>query len=571
MHWRKYVHTLANVIRKLFYSILLLTLAASCAQQGTISGGEKDTTPPRILESSPQNGALNFTGNEWFFEFDEYVRVAGAQKELLVTPPLKYPVEFKMRGKKVTLVWQDTLLEETTYMFQFGDGIVDVNESNPLDSNVYVFSTGDYLDSFYLNGRVIDAFTLKPMEDIWVMLYPEDQDSLPYKKLPRYFARTDENGRYSLRYLAEGTYKVFALQPVNNGYLYDQPDEAIAFLQGMYSSRSPADSTAEDLEDLRLFLEEDTLQYIADYEQVGNRGLSFQFNRPAEKWSIEEINGQDISRWDSIWNDERDSLVYWFAEPWDYDSLHLSVDLDGFLDTLYLRKPSTGNKGKERGKQQVEERLKLQASSTVKIAHYKTFSLNSETPLRNFNWVDALLIEAQDSMELAPYVVVEDRRVIIDYPWKQGEKYRFFIPDSAITDRFGLTNDTLKYNLTATKVEDFGTFQLNYNLPEQGHPYLLQLQQSDGKVLQEDQVQPTGTITYEYLKTGSYKLKILFDENGNGKWDTGNYLRGEQPEEVAFFDQAIDLRSNWVTEIDWDFKGVGEEEVQGEEPGSTSE
>lgn len=557
---RKYVHTLAHVFSRFIFFAITLVILASCAQQGQITGGEKDVTPPRILESAPQNKALNFTGNEWYFEFDEYVRVAGAQKELLVTPPLKYPVEFKMRGRKVTVVWQDTLLEETTYMFQFGDGIVDVNEGNPLDSNVFVFSTGDYLDSFSLRGKVIDAFTLKPVEDIWVMLYAENLDSLPYKELPRYFARTDEDGRYELRYLAQGNYKVFALQAVNGGYLYDQPDEAIAFLDSLWPAFSPVDSTAIDLQDLRLFTEEDTLQYIADYEQIGNRGLSFQFNRPADAFELIEINGQEILNWDAIWNTKRDSLVYWFPEPWNYDSLHLAIQLDDFMDTLYLRKPSTGNKGKGRGKQQEEERLKLAPSSTARILHFKPFSLTSQTPLAAFDWTDALLVEAKDSMELAEYVRTEDRKILIDYPWKQGENYRVFIPDSAVTDRFGLTNDTLKFSLIASKVEDFGTFKLNYQLPEHGHDYILQLQQNDGKLVQENVVKASGSITYEYLKTGAYKLKLLYDENNNGKWDTGNYLRGEQPEQVAFFDQAIDLRSNWVTEIDWDFRGTDAEQ-----------
>lgn len=551
--WKNYVHTSQCMNRIYLLFFVSAVLLAACAQQITPTGGEKDTSPPKILKSIPTDKALNYKGKGWFFEFDEYVNVSGAQKELIVTPPLKYPVDFNLRGKGLSIEWRDTLLDQTTYLFQFGDGIVDVNEGNPLDSNIFVFSTGDYLDSFYMEGKVIDALTLKPVEDVWVMLYVQNDDSLPYKELPRYFAKTDESGSYRLNYLAKGDYKVFALKPVNGGYLYDQPDESIAFLERMFAANSPMDSTAIALPELRLFAEEDTLQYLADYEQIQNRGLTFKFNQPAEELQINEINGQNIADWDSVWSDRRDSLAFWFPAPWDYDSLHLEVVTAAFRDTVYLRKPQQRNKGKARGKQDEVEQLALSVPSTSKVLHFKPFVLSSETPLAEVDWSDALLVEAGDTMELATYVGLEDSKVIIDYPWKQGEKYKIFIPDSALTDRFGLTNDTLNYALMASKDEEFGSFQLNFQLPDSGHAYLIQLQKSDGKALQEDLVSAKGSLVYSHLKTGSYKLKLFFDQNNNGKWDTGNYLKHDQPERVAFYDQTIELRSNWITEIDWLF------------------
>ncbi|MEX2597784.1 MAG: Ig-like domain-containing protein [Salibacteraceae bacterium] len=533
-----------------YWLVAFTVVMVSCAQQRTPMGGPVDDTPPQILESNPQNEALNYKGKQIYFQFDEFVRVAAATKELVVTPPLKYPVTFKMKGKKVYVNWTDTLADETTYMFQFGEGIVDVNESNPLDSNVFVFSTGDYLDSMQFDGLVIDGFSLKPLENVWVMLYPEDIDSLPYNELPRYFAKTDKAGRYSLRYISPGEYKVFALKPVNSGYLFDQPDEEIGYLKGMYEARNPRDTNATDLPEIKLFLQEDTLQFIKENKQIQNKGLTFEFNRPVEMLQLKELSGMDISFWESTWNSFNDSVVYWFDQPLDYDSLKLEIKVEGFIDTLFLRKPSTSRKGIRRGSSEAE-RIVVKPSSTTKLPHFKPFWLSVSTPLAETDFSNALLIEEKDTLPMGDLVELEGNKIKLDYKWKQETKYRFFIPDSSLFDRFGTTNDTLLLNLTSTKKEDFGILKISYQLPEVEHGFIWQLQSKDGKLIKEDLVSREGVLNYEFLNTGQYKVKLIFDENDNSRWDPGNYLKDIQPENVVFYEEAIDVRSNWVTELEW--------------------
>lgn len=558
------MNTLALVFRKHFYIFLLPLFAVfGCAQPGSLTGGDVDRTPPKILSSSPLNGSLNVSDNSILFEFDEYVRVAAAPKELLVTPPLKYPVDFIMKGRLVTVSWKDTLLENTTYLFQFGKGIVDVNEGNVLDSNLFVFSTGDYLDSFYLEGKVIDAFSLKPMEDVLVMLYTEDIDSLPYKELPRYFAKTDAQGNYKLQYLSQGSYKLFALKSGNNGYLYDLPEEAIGFLPGKHAAWNPADTIVEAIEDIKLFVAEDTVQYLSSKQQLSNRGLVLEFNRRVDSLSLNEISGQSFEPWDRVWNASRDSVVLWFNTPLDYDSLHLEVKVAGFIDTLKFRKPGSGKSG-GKGAQDDERVLKLTAGSTTKIQHYASFVLTSTTPIKEVDLSSSLLIEGEDSLALAGYVTIDDRELVIDFPWKQGEKYRLFIPDSAVFDRFGRTNDTIRYNLVATKETDFGNLTLNHFLPELGHKYVVELLKADGKVLRSNLVDARGSINYPYLPTGQYRIKVIYDENNSGDWDTGNYLKGLQAEKVAFYEQNIEVRSNWITEMEWKLLDGVETEESGE-------
>ena len=522
----------------------------SCAQQVAPTGGPKDAEAPIILESAPLNTATNYNGSSIYFEFDEYVRVSSALKELIVTPPFESPVEFTMRGKKVTVSWVDTLLQNTTYLFQFGKGIVDNNEGNVLDSNLFVFSTGDYIDSFELKGRVIDAFSLKPVKDVWLMLYPENIDSLPYKSLPRYFAKTDEQGVYHLRYLTSAAYKLFALEPVNNGYLFDQPDEAIGFIDQMIESKNPDDTINSMIADIRLFKQEDTLQFVKEFSQIGNKGLTFIFNRPVDTLKIVELSGKDISQWTTEWNLINDSVAYWFQAPDDYDSLKVNIQVQGFSDTIFFRKPNS-RLGKIRKGSSKQQGLSLKAENPGRVNHFGAYKLKSKTPLKSFDLSTSFFIEEGDTSSLVDYAEGDLMGIQINHKWKEGAKYQLFMPDSVVYDKFGLTNDTLKYSFIASKKEDFGKLIINYVLPGQVSQYVWQLLKTDGHVVFEEIVSPKGKIGYDLLATGKYQIRVIADNNLNGKWDTGIYLKHQQPEEVYIYDQEIEVRSNWQNEIEW--------------------
>ena len=543
-----------NTLAGNFHSILsvawMCCLLISCAQQVSPTGGPKDTEPPKILESTPQNGSVNFSGSSIELQFDEYVRVNSASKELIVTPPFETLPEFNMRGKKVGLTWTDTLLPNTTYLFQFGKGIVDVNEGNVLDSNLFVFSTGDYIDSFELEGRVIDAFTLKPVKDVWVMLYLENVDSLPYKSLPRYFAKTDDKGNYHLRYLANSEYKVFALEPINSGYLFDQPDEAIGFLEGMMDSNNPSDTNETQLEEIAMFVQEDTLQFLKEYTQMENKGLTFVFNRPVDTLELIELGSADISLWSTEWNLFADSVAYWFDKPLDYDSLKFRINVDGFIDTVFFRKP-TSRLGMLRKGSSKQSGLSLKAVNPPSVDHFGEYQLTSTTPIASTDFGTSLFIEDGDTFSLANYVMVRLMGLTIDYDWKEGSKYKLVITDSSVCDRFGLCNDTLQYTFTATKKEDFGQLTVKHNLPGDSPQYIWQLLKLDGKLVYEELVRPKGKVEYKLLHTGKYQIKVVADQNSNGKWDSGNYLQHVQPEKVYFYDQEIEVRGNWQSEIEW--------------------
>ena len=548
--------------RLLILVIALPTLMASCAQQIAPTGGDKDEMPPRILHSNPLNESVGMLRSEIMLEFDEYVSLKGAAQELIVSPPLKYPVDFRLKNKKLFVSWKDTLRENTTYLLQFGQGIVDVNEGNPLDSNVFVFSTGPYIDSFRIKGQVINAFDLKPMPDVWVMLYDQDIDTLPYSTLPRYFAKSDNQGVFELQYLSQGDYKIFGLISLNGGYFYDVQDETIGFLNGLLPATSSAD-TSDTTYLIKMFVEEDSTQYLKSFVQEGNKGLVLEFNRSVGEITITDLIGnENVSSWSEQWSNDLDSVTYWFPQPNDYDSLKLKLEVDDFVDTLFLRKPTKKKpkpkKGgaKKGGAKKPQGSLSLSPSAKGKQPYFKSWKLVSKTPIDKLTGFEkALFIEDVDTTELEGLITKGYYDLVIKHPWKQGSKYKIIIPDSAIIDRYGETNaDSLTYTFVASQKEDYGQLLIKHNLPDNGHSYIWQLLNDKKDVIDEKLVKPIGEITYPYLETGKYSIRILYDSNNNGIWDTGYYKGKRQAENVKYYDQPIDIRSNWETDLEWILK-----------------
>ena len=225
-------------------SLLAFTLAVvlSCAKQGYPSGGPKDEKPPVVLSTTPANGSLNFGEKQFSIAFDEYVNIKDAENNILVSPPMNTKPEYTTKGRSVVVKLKDTLMPNTTYLFQFKEGIVDFNEGNPLPSFEYVFSTGSSIDSMTLRGQVLDAFTLKPFSQVvTVMAYGESQladtlgDSIVAKVQPMYATRTDKEGNFALNHLREGRYMIVALDDANKNLRYNE-GEAIAFLDSLLTA-----------------------------------------------------------------------------------------------------------------------------------------------------------------------------------------------------------------------------------------------------------------------------------------------------------------------------------------------
>ena len=218
------------------YFFLILIFATSCAQIVSPTGGPKDEDPPVLdtLNSTP-NFQTNFTKQELEFQFDEWVQLKDVFNQVVTSPPLRYgPPEVYLRKKSVRLKFdeREELKENATYLINFGDAIRDLSENNPTELR-FVFSTGDFIDSLSIGGKVLDSFSGEPVEDIIVMLYDNLSDTVVRTERPFYFTKTDKTGKFTIENLRADTFKVFALMDTNLDYLYNSEAEQIGFLDSL--------------------------------------------------------------------------------------------------------------------------------------------------------------------------------------------------------------------------------------------------------------------------------------------------------------------------------------------------
>ena len=123
----------------------------------------------------------------------------------------------------------DTLKPNTTYTIDFSDAIEDNNEGNPLYDFAFTFSTGDHIDSMAVAGTLLNAADLEPVKGMLVGLHANLQDSafttLPFDRV----GRTDSRGRFSIRGVAPGEYRIYGLMDGDQNYRFSQPSENIAY------------------------------------------------------------------------------------------------------------------------------------------------------------------------------------------------------------------------------------------------------------------------------------------------------------------------------------------------------
>ena len=223
---------LAAALVALFAPLLLVHSCANTTQSPT--GGPKDTIPPYIVYINPLPGTVNVPLKDarFYFEFNEYVKIKDP-KNIVLSPPLSKPVKSKLKGKGLVLSFEEALDSNTTYTISFTDAITDNNEGNPFAGFSYVFSTGKSIDSMLVTGTVRDCNTLKPFKNATVMLYSDLSDSAVFLKRPVAAAKSDDWGYFSLPFVKDTTYRIYAIKDSDGNNIYDPENDLIAFIDSL--------------------------------------------------------------------------------------------------------------------------------------------------------------------------------------------------------------------------------------------------------------------------------------------------------------------------------------------------
>ncbi len=612
--------------------IILLLIFADCAKIGAPEGGDKDELPPVVLATRPPNRSLNFNRKRIEIEFDEFIQLKSINQELVVSPPLDKKPVVRMKNKTLVIDLNTELRDSTTYTFNFGQAIADLNEGNVLENFEYVFSTGDYLDSLSVGGSLLYAHNLKaPEEPFMLMLFENLNDSAPYLEIPTYVGKSNKEGIYRINNLKGDTFRMFALKDINNNFMYDIPEEEIGFLDSLLIlepsvfdsllfisdtlSGSFTDTLTDTLEagnllsdslladttqllegdtataemmsdsawlmslnpytvlvDVLVFQEDNIPQYLTDYSRPQYNRISLVFNRPlTHEIKTEPHNFNPDGNW-YIREDYfvGDSVDFWLSDSLVYKLDTLLIRLSYYvtdsilnyyerLDTLRFVQssaPQSGSRRKRDDKEKNDSVLVLRPgiSKGEKQDFFRNLVITSPNPVKMLDTGRIELSYKEDTVFYPQkFEIGRDsfflRKYILYTNWKEDYVYKIFIGPGAMTGIYGLTNDTIDINFRTESSENFGKIMLN--LTNVSHPLIVQLLTDKGEPVRQLYTETDGVISFDYIDPSTYRLKIIYDQNSNGKWDTGKYLQKKQPEKVVYYKGSVEVRANWEKELIW--------------------
>jgi len=580
----------------LFLSFFPL-LFPSCASIGTPTGGKFDTIPPVLLRSKPEPNSTHFTGNKIELFFDEYVNISEPSKKVIITPPQSKMPTIKTLGKKITVELKDSLIDNTTYTFDFTNGIADNNENNAIEGFTFAFSTGDVIDSLVVSGTVLNAENLEPMPNVMVGLHSNLDDSA-FTALP--FLRTsvtNDRGQFWIRNVAPGTYKLYSLNDMNRNYKFDKPTEDIAFNDSLITPGFvPAirmdtirkDSVTIDTikevhynrfipDDaiLYLFNEGKTKQYLSKFERPLDRQLIFRFNStdgfpPELRLLDNDLPEENSSTGWFIpeYSDDKKNLTCWITDSLIYkqDTLHIEANylmsdsLDNLIqirDTLMpvWRNKDALKKINKKGKDSVvkPDFLKIDWTAHNTMEVFDTLKITFSEPLANPDFNKIRIQQKVDTLwEDKKFPIVRDtlnpRVFYVEHEWPYEQAYRITIDSASFFSIYGKWNDSISTTFKFNPEKEYGNLYVKITGTE--GPGFGELLDSSDKAVRTS-VLTDGELTFEDLKPGKYYLRYIEDTNGNGKWDTGNYAERRQPEKVYYFNGVLTIAKYSSNDQDW--------------------
>jgi len=523
--------------------ILLVFITAllifGCASMQKPQGGPKDRTPPKLLKATPPNMTRNFTAKQIRLEFDEYFSLKNQIQEITISPATDKAPIFKTSKKSLVVDFKDTLQKNTTYVINFGKSIADLNEGNVLTNFTYVFSTGPHIDSLSVSGNVQNLMSQEKDKDVTVMLFPLSKDTLWGKKKPTIFAATDSSGNFSLNNLHDGDYRIYALKEKAPNRIYDKDDELVAFQTATIHLKKDTANIH-----LNLFKQEPDKFRLAERRFDTDGKMFFVFNKPVENPSVKILYPPALDAQKIVdFNKTRDT-AFVYMKNMDFDSIRVSFLQNAIpIDTVALRKSR---------KETFDRIISLQYNTTFdnKIKAGNTLIVTTSSPIQTID--NSLITLNEDSTNVSNFTIAKDtatmRRLAFNYKWKANSRYQLIFNEGALTNIYGDKNKKFLKLFQLDKPDNYGPLTLKMTVPDTSKGYVIELLDDQKNAVRRDPILKSGNVVYKNYPVGKYYVRIIYDDNKNGKWDSGNVKKRIQPENIWVYPKQITLRSNWEAE-----------------------
>lgn len=593
--------------RHLPLMLLAAFLLGSCARMGQPDGGWYDETPPRIMGAAPADKGTNVKNQKISIFFDEFIQIENATEKVVVSPPQLETPEIVASGKRIRIELLDSLKPNTTYTIDFSDAITDNNEDNPLGNYTYSFSTGNAIDTLEVSGKVLQAKDLEPVKGILVGLYSDLSDTAFTTKPMLRVSRTDGSGRFVIKGVAPGTYRVYALQDADGNYLFNQKSEMLAFSQEkIVPSFKPdvrQDTTWIDslriksidrvgythfLPDdivLRAFNEVMTDRYFLKAERREPESFTLFYSYGGEMPQVRGLNFQSDDAFIIESTEKQDTITYWLKDTALVNQDTLRVELTYHMtdslgklveqiDTLDIlsrishekrqkdleREREEWQKKQDRAKKRGEpydsimppKALAIGVKAPSELDPDKNIPFTFNTPLASVDTAAIHLYSKHDTLWYnAPleFNHVRGREYELRGEWRPDIEYSLEIDSAAFVDIYGKVSPPFKQGFKVKSFDDYGTLLLN--IPTMTDTTIVvQLLDAGDKIIKEVTTNQ-GVAEFYYVSPSTYYVRMYIDSNRNGEWDTGLYSANRQPETVCYFPKEIEIRAKWDFTETW--------------------
>ena len=588
----------------------LSSFISSCARMGTPDGGWYDDTPPSVVGSTPDDRGVNVKAHKVTINFDEYIKIEDAQNKVIISPPQIEQAEVKAAGRRIIVDLKDSLKENTTYTIDFSDAITDNNEGNPMGNYTFSFSTGDHIDTLEVSGYCLNAENLEPIKGMLVGLYDSFEDSLFHKKPMMRVSRTNGSGRFTIKGVAPGTYRCFALQDADGDFLFGQKSEMIAFnhdsivpswrpdirqdtiwrdslhianiLQVNYTHFLPDDIT------LLCFQEPQTDRYLLKTERKDPNRLGIFFTYGSD--SLPRLRGLNFDSENAFIleaSQKNDTLTYWLADTTLVNQDTLTIEktflmtdslgnLVEFTDTTeFVSKVPYAKRLKERQKEYDEWKkeqdrkkkrkepydsimppkyMNIKWSVTGQMDPEQRIYFDAPEPLRRCDTTAMHLFSVVDSVETPVPLSLRQigvRRYELLSEREQGVDYKLLIDSAAFESIYGQITKKIEHKFKLRPEEEYAYLTVEISGCQSTDSVIVQLMDTQDRVQRQVLADASGVAEFMYLKPGNYYLRAYIDKNGNGQWDTGIYDQDLQPEPVYYNRQMIDCKAKWEATRQW--------------------
>lgn len=535
--------------------LLLALLQYRCANETAPTGGKEDTEPPKVKKMEPANYSTSFTANEINITFNEFIQDNGFA-QTLISPATDPAPTFRVNGRTLNIKLKAELLPNTTYTINFGSDLKDLNQANEFKNFKYVFSTGSYIDSAKVIGRVANTANEKELENIYVSLYKTNIENPVLSIKPTYFSKTDKAGNFSIENIKAGSYQLFALKDQNVNFIYDQPSELIGFSDTILL----ANDTLVKNVGIVVFRESPKKVKLQTVKSAEPGKIFVSYNAPIQTLKLDSRLFKD--GYSTYTYPSKDTTIVWFSNHYSKkDSIYLVAN-DSILDTVRIelktiQKDSLFNSSKNVLNiinQSLINTDKLKAA--VLSSPYESLKIKWNRPIIEINALKRAEIKVDsgiESIKVYPKINSENaQELVMDFAMKPNKTYSVLFPDSMLTDIFGIQNKEATYRFSTAAEDAFGNIVLKATASDIAKHYIIQLLNAENEVVRELAMhnEAEKILNVDKVAAGVYHIRVLEDTNADATWNTGHLLLRRQPEKWIEMQGTHTLKGGWDLEIE---------------------